>query len=79
MKSQSKRSLFGGEKNIFDGVENIDFSNPNNRPPSTNRSRHFRGFENKYFRPTRGRSPSPMTEDGNLFDDDDENGIHEDD
>jgi hypothetical protein len=64
---------------MFDGIENIDFTSPksNNLPPSTTRSRHFRGFENKYFRPTRGRSPSPMPEEGNFFDDDDDDGIHD--
>jgi len=76
-KASSKRSLFAsGKENIFDGIEHIDFNSPvsNNLPSTTNRSRRFRGFENKYFRPSRGRSPSPMTEDANIFDDDEEGG-----
>jgi len=81
-KASSKRSLFAsGKENIFDGIEHIDFNSPvtNNLPSTTNRSRRFRGFENKYFRPSRGRSPSPMTEDANIFDDDEEGGYQYDD
>lgn len=67
---------------MFDGIEKIDFNSPtsnNPLPSTTNRSRKFKGFENKYFRPTRGRSPSPMTDDANIFDDNDDDGIHDDD
>jgi DNA polymerase III alpha subunit (gram-positive type) len=79
-KVSSKRSLFASKENMFDGIERIDFNSPmsNNIPSTTNRSRKFRGFENKYFRPTRGRSPSPMTEDANIFDDDEDGGYDDD-
>jgi len=74
-KATSKRSLFASKENIFDGIEHIDFNSPmaNNIPTQANRSR-IKGFQNNYFRPTRGRSPSPMTEDANIFDDDEDAG-----
>jgi hypothetical protein len=78
---QSKRPLFtGGKDNIFDGIEHIDFNSPVASQMQTGtqgRSRKFRGFENKFFRPTRNRSPSPMTEEGKIFEDDDDEGVHQ--
>jgi hypothetical protein len=80
-KSVSKRTHFGKDSNVFNGVEQIDLKNPSNPQISgtANRSRQqYMGFENKYFRPTRGRSPSPMPEDqdDNIFGDEEDHDYH---
>jgi hypothetical protein len=62
--------------NIFNGIERIDFKEPAKAETfTTGRSRStFKGFENKYFRISGHRSPSPMNAEHhqNVFDDDDE-------
>ena len=68
------RSTANTQSNIFNGIERIDFKDPSkSQTIRTGRSKNhmIKGFENKFFKITKNRSPSPTAEDQKILDEDD--------
>jgi len=73
--SHMRKSSVGAKTNIFNGIERINFKEPaQSQRISTGRSANpmVKGFENRYFRVSRNRTPSPMGTDVKVFDDDED-------
>jgi len=71
-----RKSNVSPQRDMFKGIENIDFKDPSKSPQNfgTGRSKNIvlKGFQNKYFHNYKDQTPSPKREEIRVFDDDDE-------